>query len=623
MKYTFLIVAMLLTASCQKSDTPVITKDLPNILWIVSEDNSPLLGCYGDTFATTPHIDAFATRGVLYTNAFSNAPVCASARCTLITGMYSCSLGTHNMRSRYPIPDMIKTYPEILRKAGYFCSNRSKTDFNFDTSKFTQTDPSNENTIKGDKAIWDQSGTKAHYKNRKSGQPFFSIFNLGTSHESSIHPQKRVKTLKHDPKEVTLPPYHPDIKEMREDWAMYYDKVEAMDKEVGLILNQLEKDGLAENTIVFYYSDHGGVLARSKRFLYDTGTLVPLIIHFPKKYEHLAPQKNGSKTDRLVCFADFAPTLLSLTGIKIPDNMQGKAFLGTQQQEPRQYVPLYRGRMDERFDLVRALRDKQFKYIRNYMTHRVDGQHLPYLWLAPSASAWEREFKAGRCNKKQSAFFLPRDAEELYDVTKDPWEVNNLATDPKYKKTLTRMRWDLKEWLLDIKDAGFLPEGQMINRTAGSNSYDMLRQQNFPLEKIISAAETASTAKTSDLSTFINFMNNKDPAIRYWGAIGCLNLKDKAKSAKYKLTQLLTDSSPDVCLAAAESLYHLGEKSKAVSVVADFVTNKNEMVGLHAFNLLDYFGEDAKEIVMKYKDHTFSMRYINNLKKYSVKNLSR
>ncbi len=361
-----------ISAATRKFTEQVSAADKPNILWITSEDNSPLLGCYGDTFATTPNLDKLAAESIVYDNAFANISVCAPARFTILTGMYACSVGTHNMRSRYPLPDFVKPYPHYLREAGYYCTNPGKTDYNYETD---------------DKSHWDEGS----YHDRRQGQPFFHVTNIKKSHESSIHEQKLTR---HDAQKVTLPPYHPDTPQIRQNWAQYYDSVEDMDKELGKILHELEKDRLAENTIVFYFADHGGVLCRSKRFLYDSGTRVPMMIRFPKKYRHLAPGEPGSRNDRLVSFVDLAPTLLSLAGINIPEHMQGEAFLGDGQKGPRSYVYLFRDRMDERYDMMRAVRDKKYKYIRNYYPHRIYGQHLEYLWKAAATRSWEEEYLA-------------------------------------------------------------------------------------------------------------------------------------------------------------------------------------------------------------------------------------
>ncbi len=560
------------------------TDQRPNILWITSEDNSPLLGCYGDPFATTPNLDKFASEGVLYENAFANIPVCAPTRSTIITGMYACSMGTHNMRSRNAIPEFLKMYPDTLRKSGYYCTNHSKTDFN----------------IAGDdKSHWDACSQFAHFQNRKPDQPFFSIFNLTISHEGQLH--KGRKKLRHDPAKVTLPPYHPDTPEIRYDWARYYDLVEDMDSQVGEILNMLDNSGQAENTIVFYYSDHGGVLARSKRFIYETGTHVPMIIRFPEKYQHLAPDKAGTHTDRLVSFVDLAPTLLSLAGISIPDYMQGEAFLGKQQKAPREYAFLFRNRMDERFDMMRSARDKQFQYIRNYYPYRIYGQHLNYLWKAPSTRSWEKEFKEGRCNDVQSRFWGIKAPEELYDVKNDPWEIHNLADDPKYKSILERMRNSTKEWCQEIKDAGFLVEGEMMERAKNTTIYEFVHSGKVSMDEIIEAADLASSATKKDISKLVKILKNNESFVRYWGAVGLLKLGVGAKSVQPALETALHDSCPDVRIIAAEALCKLGQEEAALTVLEQELQGPNPKTILAALNALEYIGEPTRKILSAVK----------------------
>jgi len=551
----------------------------PNILWITSEDNGPFFGCYGDAYATTPNFDRLASEGVLCLNAFANAPVCAPARSTIISGMYACSLGTHPMRSTYAIPSDIKFFPQYLREAGYYCTNCSKEDYN----------------MRKPPGTWDDSSAKAHYRNRQAGQPFFAVFNLTVSHESSIH--KSAPKTSHDPAKAPLPPYHPDTPTIRHDWAQYYDKVQALDAQVGGILANLEKDGLAEDTIVFYYSDHGGVLPRSKRFLYDTGTRVPMIVRFPKKYQHLAPGKPGTRTDRLVSFVDLAPTVLGLAGIPVPENMQGEAFLGPEAREPREYVYLFRARMDERYDMMRAVRDKQFKYIRNYMPHRIYGQYLEYLWKMPATRSWEEEYKAGRCNPTQSIFWGPKPAEELYDVAKDPYEVNNLAANPAHADVLERMRRALRDWILKIRDTGFLPEGDMVERTAGTTAYELVRRPGLPLERIVETAEMATDRNARHLPELVKRLKDPDSAVRYWAATGCVVLGEQARSAADALAAALADSSGDVRIAAAEALFGLGMTDKALPVLKQALADKNPRVVLHAVNVIQCLGEKAVSLL--------------------------
>ncbi len=556
----------------------------PNILWITSEDNSPLLGCYGDMFATTPVLDQLACQGILYQNAFANAPVCAPTRSTIITGMYACALGTHNMRSRYPIPDYIRPFPEYLKTAGYYCVNRSKTDYN----------------IAGDdKAPWDDCSKTAHYRNREPDQPFFCVFNLTVTHESSIHTWQ--EKTNHDPLKVSLPPYHPDTPEIRHDWAQYYDKVESLDIQIGEILDELKKDGLTENTIVFYYSDHGGILCRSKRFLYDTGTHVPMIIRFPKKYAFLAPGTPGTKTDRIVSFVDLAPTVLSLAGMEIPDYLQGKSFLGAKQPAPRKYAYLFRNRMDERYDMMRAVRDKQYKYIRNYLPHRIYGQHLAYLWLSPNTRSWEKEFKEGRCNEVQRIFWQSKPSEELYDISKDPWEVNNLAENPDFRLVLERMRGATMDWVREIRDSGFIPEGQLIERSTDNTIFESVHAVGFPMNRIIETAEMASTASIDVLPELIRRLADQDQTVRYWAAVGLTILSSNAGSAEVALIKALTDSSGDVRIAAAEALCNLGRENIALPVLEKEVQNNNKKVALHAVNVLDAIGETARPVLSALK----------------------
>ena len=571
---------LLLFFGCQNR-VPV---ELPNILWLTSEDNCPFLGCYGDEFATTPNLDKLASEGFLYTHAYANAPVCAPARNTIITGIYATSGGNEHMRSNYFKSEIIKTYPEFLREGGYYCTNNVKTDYN------TQSiDP---------QLIWDECSRDAHYKNRNPGQPFFAVFNTTISHESSIHDSIPDEKLRHNPEEVPIPPYHPATQAIKHDWAQYYDKVEDMDAWVGEKLRELEESGLAESTIVFYYGDNGGVLPRSKRYVYETGTRVPLIIRIPEKFKHLFPaKKSGSKINRLVSFVDLAPTLLSIAGINISDYYQGNAFLGSQKTEDPEYAFMFRGRMDERYDMSRAVRDSKYRYIRNYMPHRIYAQHLEYLWRAPSTRSWEQAYLSGNCNETQSVFWNSKPAEELYDTENDPWEVNNLATDPAYADIVNRMRTANREWMTRVKDAGFIPEADRVRRTGEMPVYDYIRTSGFDLETVIKAAETASFGNVENLTLFQSYLKNEESSIRYWGATGLLILGEKAEPAKKELLISLNDSSPDVVSVAAEALYNLGETEAAKAALLEVLENPNEFARCQALNVIDCIEENSPEII--------------------------
>ena len=561
-----------------------IPKELPNILWLTSEDNSPLLGCYGDTFATTPNLDKLASEGFLYTHAYANAPVCAPTRNTILTGVYACSGGNENMRSFYSKSGIVKTYPEYLRQAGYYCTNNVKTDYNLGNFD--------------DKSIWDDCSNKAHYKNRPEGKPFFAVFNTTISHESSIHKSIPNEELRHSPEEVPLPPYHPATPEMKHDWAQYYDKVEDMDTWVGEKLKELEDAGLLDNTIVFYYGDHGGVLARSKRYVYETGTRVPFIIRIPEKYKYLFPEKNvGSKVDRLISFVDLVPTLLSIAGVQIPEYLQGNAFLGNKKTPDPEYAFMFRGRMDERFDMSRAVRDQRFRYIRNYMPYRIYGQYLEYLWKAPSIASWEKAFMNGECNVIQSAFWKTKPVEELYDTENDPWEVNNLAADLNYIEVLERMRAANKNWVAKIYDAGFIPEAERVDRAGVTPIYDYMRSGKINIDEIVNAAEIATLGETENLETLKGFLKSDESAVRYWGATGLLILGEQAKSAIDELKAATSDKSANVVAVAAEALYNLGERETAKKALLSVLKNPNEMARCHALNVIDCIGENSSEIV--------------------------
>ncbi|KQS26639.1 sulfatase-like hydrolase/transferase [Dyadobacter sp. Leaf189] len=577
------LIAILAFPTARAQDRP--GQERPNILWIVSEDNSPLLGAYGDKYASTPNLDQFATQGVLYKNAFATAPVCAPSRSTLITGMYPPSMGTEHMRSTYPVPDFVKFFPRYLRQAGYYTTNNAKKDYN---------------TVDQTEA-WDESSGKATYRNRKPGQPFFAVFNLNVSHESSIHTPVPAEKLKHDPEKAPLPPYHPKTEEMKHDWAQYYDKLEEMDRQFGALLKELDEQGLTENTIVFYYADNGGVLGRSKRFVYESGLRVPLIIRVPEKYAPLAPGKPGSQTDRIVTFLDFAPSILSLAGLDIPAYMQGKAFLGKQQVKERDYAFGFRGRMDERTDLSRTVRDKKFRYIRNYLPHKIYAQHLEYLWKAPSMPSWEAEFKAGRLNADQSRFWQEKPAEELFDIENDPHNIHNLATDPKYKSTLAKLREVNHNWLIESKDVGFIPEALLSKISETTPLFDYAKSGKYDVKKVVETADIASSRDKSRLNEIIKRLSDKDPVVRYWAVTGTIVLKNEAAPAKSKLLTLLSDPEIAVRIAAAESLLALGETEKPVQTLSEALKDSNQMARVQALNVLETIGAKAQPAVANVK----------------------
>ncbi len=569
MKNRYVLISLffgLLLTAC----SPKVPEDLPNILWITSEDNSAyFLGCYGNSFATTPNLDKFSSEGFLYTHAYAPSPVCHPSRNSIITGVYSASNGNEHMSSSYPTSEIVLPYTSFLHEAGYYCTNNLKTAYN-------------SSNINAD--IWDECSGRAHYLNGPEGKPFFAVFNLFSSHESSNHLQTPEAELRHSPKEVKIAPYHPETPEMLHDWAQYYDRIENMDKEVGMLLQELEDNGLTENTIVFYFSDHGGVLPHSKRYCDETGTHVPLIIRIPEKYKHLYPAaRPGEEVDRLVNFVDLAPSLYSMIGLPIPAYIQGKAFLGEQKTADPEYTFMTGQRMDERFDMVRAVRDSRYRYIRNYMPFRISMQHVDYLFRMPSARSWKAAFQAGECNEVQSRYFLPKEVEELYDTENDYWEVHNLAGDPAYAEVLNRMRNSLDDWRMGVRDAGVIPETE-YQALAGNNSlYDYVRSDSCPFEELITASDLAVMGGAKDLETYLQYLKNENSALRYWGATGLLMLKEDARQAIPELTAASMDEAGAVATLVAEALYGLGEKKTAIKAYAHIFTD-----GQH-FETIDRF----------------------------------
>jgi len=525
----------------------------PNLLWLTSEDNGPHLGAYGDACADTPHLDRLAAEGQVYLHVWSNAPVCAPARTAIITGMYPTSTGSQHMRSRARLPEGMVMFPQLLREAGYYTANNAKEDYNLEKPG----------------RVWDDSSGTAHWRNRPQGAPFFAVFNFGETHESRI--RKRPHEAVCDPAEVRVPAYHPDAPEVRRDWAQYYDQLAAMDRRVGEKLAELERDGLERDTIVFYFGDHGPGLPRCKRWPYDSGLRVPLIVRLPERWRHLAPEgwAPGGRSARLVSFVDLAPTVLSLAGLEPPPWMLGGAFMGPREAPPRDCLHGFRGRMDERYDLVRSLRDERWVYLRNYMPHRPYGQHLAYMFQTPTTRIWRELYDAGRLEPPRTFFWEPKPAEELYDLRSDPDEVVNLAASPEHRGTLERLRAAQRRHLIEVRDLGFLPEAQIHSRSAGSTPYELGRDpERYPLEVILEVAELAASPGKPAGEELAAALVHADGAMRYWGAVGILARGGPAvAAAREELLRLLEDPRASVRIVAAEALgLHGGQAERAAAL---------------------------------------------------------
>jgi len=571
---------LVLALALLSGTTSAFAVDRPNILWITSEDNSPYLGCYGDAQAKTPNLDRLATQSVRYTRAFANAPVCSAARTTLILGMYPPSVGLQHHRSSYRIPAAYRLYGEYLRAAGYFCTNNNKTDYNVALDEHRE---------------WDENSAQAHYKNRRPGQPFFAIFNLTTSHESqpaNVAQLRKSGKLPQkprlDPQTIVIPPYHPRTREITEEWANYYDLMTLLDEQVGQKLAELEELGLAEDTIVFYYSDHGGALPRGKRYLYDSGTRVPLLIRFPERWAHLAPGPRGTTVDRLVSFVDFAPTLLSLAGVDIPTHMQGRAFLGSQQQPAEPYVFLFRGRMDERDDFARALRDARYRYVANFTPQLPHGQHYQYPFqMLQSMRSWEQAFREGKCDAAQAAFWQPKAVEELYDVETDPYELQNLAHDPAQAPRLHTMRAALQKKMQQIHDSGYLPEAMFKELRQGGTLAEYVRSPDYPLLKLQELAALATSGGPEAAPRLAAALHDPHPAARYWALQAAVIHGPAAMLTIEKIRPAASDPSAAVRVAAAEALGRLGDRQSALEVLKSELAGSEDLVVLAALRGLD------------------------------------
>lgn len=564
------------------------SQERPNIVWITCEDTGPELGCYGDDYAETPNLDALAARAMRYRVAWSNAPVCAPARTTIISGVYPPSLGGQHMRSEVKLPAFMRMYPQFLREAGYYCTNNSKEDYNL-------TKPGK---------VWDDSSRNGHWKNRAEGQPFFAIFNTTVSHESQL--RKRPHTLKHDVAKAPIPAYHPDTPEVRHDWAQYYDKVTEMDAIAGKQLKELEDAGLMDDTIVFFYGDHGSGMPRSKRWPYNSGLHVGMIVYVPEKFKHLAPKeyKPGGVSKRLVGFIDLAPTLLSLVGIKPPEWMQGHAAMGRYETEPQPYLFGFRGRMDERYDMVRSVRNQRYIYIRNYMPHLIYGQYLAYMFQTPTTQVWKRMYDEGKLNAAQQRFWERKPPEELYDLENDPDEVKNLVKSPAHQVVLNELREALRKQTLRIRDVGFLSEAQMHARAKGTTIYEMGHDpQKYALEKILAMADLASSMKSRSSGALREGLKDSDDAVRYWAALGLLMRGRRAvRRARQDLRAALKDDSPTVRIIAARALGEHGndEDVKLVLPVLEAAAppDKNgAYVSMLDLNAIDALGDKAAPLI--------------------------
>ena len=570
----------------------------PNILWLVSEDNNPMIGAYGDKLARTPTIDQLASKGVLFRNAYSNAPVCAPSRFAILTGVYpeSCAPANH-MRAVGELPKQFQTYPEILRAAGYYCTNNSKTDYNCNV------DP---------KALWNAQGAKAHWRQRPEGQPFMAVFNYEATHESQIFKPTAGRVT---PEMITVPPFLPDTPGTRQDFASYHNLIETMDSQIAERLAELEADGLSDDTIVFLYSDNGGVLGRSKRYCYDEGLRCALIVYAPPKWRHLLPSPPGSEVTSPVSLIDLAPTLCTLAGVPQPAQMGGKSILGRNVAKQR-YAFGMRNRMDERIDFQRTVTDGRWRYIRNYMPHRPWGQHQAFAWLAKGYQEWEAAHSAGTLDSIQDRFFQVKPYEELYDLTNDPDQVRNLAGNLASASVLARLSDALDTHMRKINDNGFLPE------TMEGEGYIQSRDERvYPLARVMELAAAAARGQDNEIGQLIDALSSHVAVLRYWGATGLLVRGSRARNAVGPLQLAMrSDTSPFVKIVCAEAVANLVLPDEPVGILTELLDNSPVwQVQLHALNALTFLGEAAMPAKLAIEKAAISeQEYLRNAGRYAA-----
>lgn len=415
-------------------------KKQPNILCVVCEDISPFLGCYGDKVAITPNLDKFASEGIRYNRMFCTVGVSAPCRAALITGMYPTAIGADQMRNynngkpvgmpkgiepyEVVLPEGVKCFTEHLRSSGYYCTNNEKTDYQFASPL----------------SAWDECSKNAHWKNRPKDKPFFSVFNLGVTHEAEIW-ERANEPLIVDPAKIVLPPYYPEDPIVRRDIAILYSNIHEMDNQVQSLIDEVKAAGLIDSTIIIFYSDNGGPMPRGKRALYESGTLVPFMIRFPDGY------RKGEVDNRLCSFVDVSASILSMVGIKPPAYMHGQAFVGKYDTKPRDYVYGGRDRFDVEVDKMGYVRDTKYRYIRNYSPEQSNYIPNAYRLQMPMMKRMVELWKKDSLNEVQKLWFKsPRTAEEFYDVDKDPHEVNNLINNPAYKADIDRLRSAYETW---------------------------------------------------------------------------------------------------------------------------------------------------------------------------------
>ncbi len=545
-------------------------KERPNILWVTFEDTSSYeFGCYGNKDVHTPNADSLAAQGIQFMNAWSVAPQSSPARSSLITGCYAPTYGMDVHPVSYDTPADI-FFPQRLREAGYYCTNNSKTHYN---------------STNNNKACWDECTKTASYNSPKRGkdQPFFAVFNTVTSHMGRIrtfHTDGRRDYTKEGiyTELLTLPSYVPDLPEVRSDYAGHLEAVQDVDTWLGFFLKDLKDKGLDDNTIIFFFSDHGGCVPRGKGYLYESGLKVPLIAYFPEKWKHLANGKSG-KDNSLVNFTDLGPTVLSLAGVKPTKNMQGKAIFGEYaSKEERKVQFAFAANQLHHFMPVRAVTDGHIKYMRSYIPYRQFALRNYYQWGMPSNKAWDKLVLGNHnTNPDWALTFDAHPAEMLFDLDKDPGELHDLSSSPEYAEVLAKMRNELSNHIRNTHDLGFfLP----TSRT-GHVLYDVVRKEKYPMEELYKLVEAAGMGDIASLPLFEKAIASSHRDMRFWGAVGYAELAHKKQISQcpQALADLLKDEDPYVASEAAYAVTYLGKPQEGIARLINPVKEEDRKIG--------------------------------------------
>lgn len=561
------LVFALLVLSCfscnhNQPDPKTVAPEQPNIVWITSEDNSKhYMSLFDSNGVETPQIKALADHGIIFTRAFSNTPVCSAARSTLISGSYGPRLASHYHRKMgiVPLPDGVEMFPAYLRKSGYYTTNNSKEDYNF---------------IKADD-VWDESSNTASWRNRKQGQPFFHVANFTTTHESRLHfSEEQMDTLvpNHDKTAFSTQPNHPQTALFKYTNAVYRDSIQMMDKKVGGVIDQLEIDGLLDNTFIFYFGDHGGVLPGSKGYIYEAGVHVPLVVYVPPKYMHLVDTQLGSKVNGFVSFIDFGVTVLNIAGIEIPKAMDGVPFLGNgvhlSEVNDRDETYSFADRHDEKYDMVRAVRKGKYKYIRNYQPFNFDGLMNNYRYKQLAYQEWLRLYEKGELNETQAQFFEAREPELLFDIEVDPFETNNLAHEIANASVLTEMRKKLFDWEKQMPDLSFYPEYYLI-RNAIENPVQFGQEHKAEIENYMNIANLSLLEFEEAKSRIEVGLISSDPWARYWALIVCTSFSEKANELTSLINQIATTDTENINRVRAAEFLGITKTANPSKVMMD------------------------------------------------------